>query len=108
MAGVPRGVPLPPAQRQGQNTHGHPAPLLEELPDYSQPTCYLRRKPLKLTFWGSRPVFLFFLRFFFFFFKRGKEIKKETERNIDVREKHISCLSHAPNQGPGPQPRHVP
>ena len=41
----------------------------------------------------------------FFFLERGKGRKTSmSERNITS----ISCLSHAPNQGPGPQPRHVP
>ena len=52
----------------------------------------------------------FFKRFYLFTFGRGKGREKERERNINVWEKHrsVSCLSHAPNQGPGPQPRHEP
>ena len=41
------------------------------------------------------------------FLEKGKE--KERKRNIDMREKHGLVASHTcPNQGPKPQPRHVP
>ena len=47
--------------------------------------------------------------FTYLFLERGEEREKEEERNINVREDtSISCLSHAPSWGPGPQPRHVP
>ena len=36
---------------------------------------------------------------------REGEIKEEEHRY--VRDTSIHCLSHAPNWGPGPQPRHV-
>ena len=46
-------------------------------------------------------LFFFFLRFYLF-----RERKREGERKG---EKHGSVASHTcPNQGPGPQPRHVP
>ena len=36
-------------------------------------------------------------------------MEEQRERNIHVREKHRSVASHTcPNQGPGPQPNHVP
>ena len=48
------------------------------------------------------------LNILFTFRERGRE--GERERNMDVQEIHqlVGCLSHAPNQGPGLQPRHVP
>ena len=44
------------------------------------------------------------------FLETGEGREKERERNITVRDSDpvIGCLSHAPNRGPGPQPRHVP
>ena len=45
------------------------------------------------------------------FLERGKGRGKERERNIDMQEKHGSgsVASHMPpNQGPDPQPNHVP
>ena len=38
----------------------------------------------------------------YLFLERGEGREKERERNIN------GCLFHAPDQGPGPQPRHVP
>ena len=50
-----------------------------------------------------------------FFFLTFREWRREGEREGEkhpcarcVRETSIGCLSDAPNQGPGPQPRHVP
>ena len=41
--------------------------------------------------------------------QRGEWREKETERNINVREKHQLVATHTcPNQGLNPQPRHVP
>ena len=37
----------------------------------------------------------------------GRETERERERNIDEWEISVSCLSHAPNPGPGLQLRHV-
>ena len=52
--------------------------------------------------------FFFFLRFDLFILERREGKEKERERNICARDTQIHCLSHAPNWGPGPQPRHVP
>ena len=59
---------------------------------------------------GSIYLFIYlFNRFYVFVFREGEEREKERERNINVREKHrLVCLSHTPNLGLGPQPRHAP
>ena len=44
-------------------------------------------------------AFFFFFQIFNLFLERGKRREKERERNIDVRETSISCLSHAPQLG---------
>ena len=44
----------------------------------------------------------FFFKDFIYLFLEGKEGRKRGRETL------ISCLSHAPNWGPGPQPRHVP
>ena len=46
--------------------------------------------------------------FILFFRERGKEGQGEGEEHQCARETSFGCLSHAPNRGPGPQPRHVP
>ena len=46
----------------------------------------------------------FFTDFIYLFLKRGEGKEKE-ERNIDVRETGISCLSHTPRLGNRAQPR---
>ena len=46
--------------------------------------------------------------YLFIFRKRGREGERETEKHQCVRETSIGFLLHAPNRGPGPQPRHVP
>ena len=38
----------------------------------------------------------------------GKEGEREGEKHQCVRDTVTGCFSHAPNWGPGPQPRHVP
>ena len=62
-------------------------------------------------------LFVFYLLISFFFFKilfgfrrEGREKERERNSNVStfVRDTWISCLSHAPNWGPGLQPRHVP
>ena len=35
-------------------------------------------------------------------------IEREGEERQSVRKTFISCLTHAPNQGPGPDPMYVP
>ena len=51
----------------------------------------------------------YFLRIYLFSFReRGREGEREGEKHRCVRDTWISCLSHNPNWGPGPQPRHVP
>ena len=49
--------------------------------------------------------FLFFK--FYLFLERGEGRKKEKHQTFTCK-KNIVCLLHTPNQGPGPQPRHVP
>ena len=52
---------------------------------------------------------LFLKRFYLFNFReRGREEEREGEKHWCVRDTLITCLSHAPSRGPGPQPRHVP
>ena len=48
--------------------------------------------------------------YLFTFGVSGREGGREREgkKHQCVRETSISCLSHAPNWGPGGQPRHVP
>ena len=38
----------------------------------------------------------------------GREGGREGEKHRCERETSIGCPSHAPNWGPGPQPRHIP
>ena len=58
---------------------------------------------------GSQSVFCFhFLKSLFIFRETGREGRREEEKHWCVRETWISCLSQAPHQGPGLQPRHVP
>ena len=45
---------------------------------------------------------------YFTFRERGKEGEREGEKQQCARDTAISCLSHNPNWGPVPQPRHVP
>ena len=52
-------------------------------------------------------VFGVFFKILFIFGKRGREGGKG-EKRACAREAPIGCLSHAPSQGPGPQPRPVP
>ena len=48
-------------------------------------------------------------RFHLFTFKEmGREGEIKEEKHRYVRDTSTGCLSHAPNWGPGPQPRHVP
>ena len=53
----------------------------------------------------SLPCFFFPQRFYLFFFR---ERRRKRWWETCVRETSISCLSHTPNWGPGPQPRRVP
>ena len=59
--------------------------------------------------WGLLSSFFFvcFFKRFYLFSEKGREGGREGERERG-RETSIGCLSHAPNWGPGPQPRHVP
>ena len=53
--------------------------------------------------------FFFFLIFYLFTFsKRGREGEREGEKHQCERDTSIGYLSHNPNWGPSPQPRHVP
>ena len=58
---------------------------------------------------GSPWFFKMFLLedFIYLFLGRGEGRDKERESNVVVWERN-SCLSHAPNWGPDPPPRHVP
>ena len=59
--------------------------------------------------WQVDSLPFFFLRFYLFIFReKGGEGETEGEKHWCVRNTSIDCVSHAPNQGPGPQPRHVP
>ena len=59
-----------------------------------------------LSFWSYRVKHqLLFLRFYLFIFI---EIGREEENHRCMRDTSTGCLSHAPNQGPGPQSRHAP
>ena len=52
---------------------------------------------------------LLLLRFYLFLFReRGRKREREGEKHWCVRNVSIGCLSHAPNQRPGLQPRLVP
>ena len=46
--------------------------------------------------------------YLFSFRERGREGEREGEKHRCARDTSISCLSHAPDWDPGPQPRHVP
>ena len=53
-------------------------------------------------------LYLFFLDSIYLFLETGREEEREEEKHQCGRETLVGCLSHAPNWGPGPQPRHVP
>ena len=54
-------------------------------------------------------LYLFLKRFYLFIFREtGREGEREGEKHPCVRDTLTSCLSHIPNWGPGPRPRHVP
>ena len=59
---------------------------------------------------GHNPAlsFFYFLKDFSYLFLERVEGREKREKNIDVQGKHWLAASHAPNQRPGPQPRHVP
>ena len=68
---------------------------------------------LWLSFSGSLFLFFFYFKDFIYLFifrEMGREGEREREREKlwCVWDTLTGCLSHAPNQGPGPQPRHVP
>ena len=44
----------------------------------------------------------------FIFRERGRDGERAGEKHQCEREKSVGCLLHAPNQGPGPQPRPQP
>ena len=51
----------------------------------------------------------YFLKdFIYLLLERGREGEQEGEKHQFMKETSIICFSHAPNQGPGPQPSHVP
>ena len=52
---------------------------------------------------------MFVCLFVCLFLEREEGKEKEREKNIDVKEKQRLVASHMhPDQGPNPQPRHVP
>ena len=54
-------------------------------------------------------VFEFFKIIYLFIFREmGRQGEREGEKHWCARDTSISCLSHAPNWGPGLQPRHIP
>ena len=54
-------------------------------------------------------IILFILEdFIYLFLDRWKGREKEGEKHRSMRDTSTRCLSHAPNQGPGLQPRQVP
>ena len=54
-------------------------------------------------------LYYFFKDLIYLILERGEgRGKKERDKHQCVRDTLTSCLSHAPNWGPGPQPRHVP
>ena len=69
---------------------------------------------------GSNPIYntiwinkiprnkLYFLKILFIYIQRDEKGEREGEKHPCVRETSIAWLSHTPNWGPGPQPRHVP
>ena len=62
--------------------------------------------------WKSSPQHFWHQGLFCFCFcflrERGREAEREREKHRYARDTLMSCFSHAPNWGPGPQPRHVP
>ena len=67
---------------------------------------HLFRSLLSSAFCG---VFLkSFFNDLFLFREMGRVGAREGEKHQCVRDTLAGCLSHAPNQGPGLQPRHVP
>ena len=66
------------------------------------------RTPAKVKVPHYEGFFLFFFFKILFIFREGGGREKEEEKHRCVREILIDCFSHIPNQGPGPQPRHVP
>ena len=52
--------------------------------------------------------FSFLIFYLFIFIERRREGEREGEKHQCVRDTPIGHLSHTPNWGPGPQPRHVP
>ena len=71
-------------------------------PSGSQPT-------LNTLSYTSQGQISFFKRdFIYLFLERGEGREKKGGTHQCVRETSISCLSHAPNWGPGLQLRHVP
>ena len=53
-------------------------------------------------------VFFFLKILLITFRERGREGEGEGEKHQCTRDTLISCLSHRPSWGRGPQPRHVP
>ena len=93
----------------GSNRCYYPGPQPHLHPDHLQPTNFQTSGgPIERRHQVS--VFLSFLKilYLFIFRGRGAEEEGEGEKHRCVRETSISCLSHTPNWGPGPQPRHVP
>ena len=68
-----------------------------------------KRRKIKLALINSSDYFSFKKIFYLSIFReRGREGKRGGVKHRCVRNTLISCLSHAPNWRPGPQPRHVP
>ena len=53
-------------------------------------------------------IYLFFKVLFIYFLERQGEGERKGEKHQCARDTSISCFSHAPYWGSGPQPRHVP
>ena len=65
-----------------------------------------KKEVMKIPSSSSRTLFfLRFLKFIYLFILEREEGEREGEKHQCV---CVGCLWHAPNQGPGPQPRHAP
>ena len=66
-----------------------------------------KKEVMKIPSSSARTLFFFlrFLKFIYLFILEREEGEREGEKHQCV---CVGCLWHAPNQGPGPQPRHAP
>ena len=83
-------------------------PLVLQLPQSTKRWGWGERKCMKIISVSLKVLRIteiaLFKHFIYFFREKGRE----GEEHLYERETSISCLSHAPNQGPCLQPRHVP